>query len=101
MKTSVGSLKYSAPEVLLADPYDGPSADVWSLGLVNMFCCKRLMGCVGVILYMLVTGTLPFHEHDENATLIKIMEVTYEVGCTYSFPPLTHTQRSRTRCQMT
>lgn len=33
MKTMCGSLCYSAPEVLLSEPYYGPAADVWSLGI--------------------------------------------------------------------
>jgi serine/threonine protein kinase len=38
MKTMCGSLVYSAPEILLQDPYSGPAADVWSLGSLVFFC---------------------------------------------------------------
>eukprot|EP00048_Salpingoeca_helianthica_P003374 m.66877 g.66877 ORF g.66877 m.66877 type:complete len:530 (+) comp12672_c1_seq1:291-1880(+) len=62
MKTMCGSLCYTAPEVLLQEPYDGPAADRWSLG---------------VILFMMVAGRLPFREHNDSITLFKIIDVKY------------------------
>lgn len=44
LKTFPGSLEYAAPELQLNKPYDGPRADVWSLG---------------VNLYVLVTSSIP------------------------------------------
>ena len=38
METFCGSMVYSPPEVLLQEPYSGPKADIWSLGL-----CSRLL----------------------------------------------------------
>lgn len=49
----VGSLFYCAPELLAKKPYVGPECDVWSLG---------------VILYALVTSTLPFLPRPQELT---------------------------------
>ncbi|XP_034360987.1 sperm motility kinase 1-like [Arvicanthis niloticus] len=40
-----GALQFSAPEFFLAEPYDGTKVDAWNLG---------------IILYFMVTGALPF-----------------------------------------
>lgn len=40
-----GALRFSAPEFFLCQPYDGTKVDTWNLG---------------VLLYFMVTGTLPF-----------------------------------------
>jgi serine/threonine protein kinase len=47
LKTFCGSLYYAAPELLHGRPYHGPEIDIWSLG---------------VILYVLVTGKVPFDD---------------------------------------
>uniref|UniRef100_A0A4W4FZF1 SNF-related serine/threonine-protein kinase n=1 Tax=Electrophorus electricus TaxID=8005 RepID=A0A4W4FZF1_ELEEL len=64
LMTSCGSLAYSAPEILLAEEYDAPAVDIWSLG---------------VILYMLVCGHPPFQEATDSETLTMIMDCRYTV----------------------
>ncbi|GMR54277.1 hypothetical protein PMAYCL1PPCAC_24472, partial [Pristionchus mayeri] len=71
LRTSCGSLAYSAPEILLGDAYDAPAVDVWSLG---------------VILFMLVTGRLPFQETNDSETLTKILDCRFSLPDSLSNP---------------
>ncbi|KAI8333262.1 kinase-like domain-containing protein [Choanephora cucurbitarum] len=47
LTTYCGSLYFAAPELLHATPYRGPEIDVWSLG---------------VVIYVMVTGSVPFDD---------------------------------------
>ncbi|KAI8338166.1 kinase-like domain-containing protein [Chlamydoabsidia padenii] len=47
LTTYCGSLYFAAPELLHATPYNGPEVDIWSLG---------------VVIYVMVTGSVPFDD---------------------------------------
>ncbi|OAD70365.1 hypothetical protein PHYBLDRAFT_92242, partial [Phycomyces blakesleeanus NRRL 1555(-)] len=64
LSTYCGSLYFAAPELLCATPYNGPEIDIWSLG---------------VVLYVMVTGSVPFDDKSMPGLHEKIKrgEVTY------------------------
>lgn len=57
LETYCGSYAYAAPEVIMGDPYVGEAADIWSMG---------------VILYAMVAGRLPFKDSDVKTLLSQI-----------------------------
>jgi serine/threonine protein kinase len=64
LETSCGSPNYCAPEVLAGGLYNGARSDTWSLG---------------IILYAMVTGGLPFDDDNFSRLLAKIRAGTFHM----------------------
>lgn len=64
METFCGTTGYAAPEMLAGKKYTGEEVDIWSLG---------------IILYALLYGSLPFDDDDEGVMKTKILSGDFEL----------------------
>lgn len=65
LSTFCGSLYFAAPELLMSQRYQGPEIDVWSLG---------------VILYVMLCGKVPFDDESVHSLQNKIKNGKFELG---------------------
>ena len=64
LQTACGSPCYAAPEMILGKKYHGPTVDVWSLG---------------VILFAIICGYLPFEEENTSKLYKKVLSCEYKI----------------------
>lgn len=71
--TACGSPSYASPEILEGKSYDGLKADIWSMGIV---------------LFAMVCGHLPFDDKEEQRLFSKIVYSHFQIP-SYLSTPLT------------
>jgi serine/threonine protein kinase len=59
MQTICGTIPYTPPEIVQGLPYEGPKADIWSLGILT---------------YVMATGNLPWRSEDKTGMTKEILE---------------------------
>ena len=64
LMTPCGSPYYAPPEIVINNPYDGKKSDMWSLG---------------VVLFSMATGSLPWTENNQTALLDQIVRAEYTI----------------------
>ena len=69
LTTACGSANYASPEVISSQKYSGAEADIWSLG---------------VLLFTLLAGALPFDEASMPALMAKVKAAKYTIPYHFS-----------------
>lgn len=69
LKTLCGTSNYLPPEILRHEPYSGSQVDVW---------------CLGIILFSMVAGRLPFDAEDNEILFASIVEGSFCMPATFS-----------------
>jgi len=64
IKCNWGSIFYAAPEIFIGQEYTGPEIDIWSLG---------------VVLYAMITGRLPFTGANNEEVAMNIIEGNFKL----------------------
>lgn len=67
VQTKIGTYHYMPPEMIAGLPYDPKRGDVWSLG---------------VIFYLMLSGTLPYYHENDSELLRKIQFINYVIPST-------------------